>query len=76
MGVVDAACQEFLDAMKEYMAVSLKTTSRFQRRMDKLTIRSFQRIHMTIGRTKCKDDFLLTGMSVYLDNYFSAALWP
>lgn len=76
MGVVDTACQEFLDAVKEHMAVSLKTTSRFQRRMNKLTMRSLQRIQMTIGKTKCTENFILTGMSVYLDNYFSAALWP
>lgn len=76
LGVVDPACQDFLDAVKDYMAVSIRSTTPFRRKMDKVTMRSFQRIQMTIGRTRCKEDFFFTGVSVYLDNYFNAALWP
>lgn len=77
LGVVDGACQEFLSAVRIYLTLDAKRgRSHYKRKLDRLTLKSFQDIQMRVGTTKCENDFLLVGMSVYMDNYFSAALWP
>ncbi|CAL8135261.1 unnamed protein product [Orchesella dallaii] len=75
LSLVDNASQGFKLEIKRRPR-KCAYSSRQQRKIEERTIRSLQNINMIIGPCACGRNFTFQGMSVYLDHYAAAALWP
>ncbi|CAL8124536.1 unnamed protein product [Orchesella dallaii] len=86
LSVVDRASTNFRVAVKQYTQKhysfrnhdenQTSNSSGMRRKFIERKARSLKNVSMNIGPCKCNSDLVLVGMSVYLDYYTTAALWP
>ncbi|CAL8124538.1 unnamed protein product [Orchesella dallaii] len=88
LSVVDRASSNFRMAIKNYTQKTHYSFSNnhknptsingsnMRRKFIERKARSLRNVSMNIGPCKCNRDLVLVGMSVYLNYYATAALWP